>query len=378
MSTRKRSRALEGVETRTTKSGTVRYRGTAYDKSSGRRIKGPWTSSRAEARAWRIDTLAALQAGTLAGNSGATIREASRRFLREIETGTARTRSGDRFKPSAYRSYERAFRLKLNPAVGSVRLGALRRGDVQRLVHRWQGDGESASTIRNSVTALRALFRYSVDRGEVAVNPTREIRLPAAHGARDRVVDPHAARALVAVLDQPERAIWGLAFFAGLRRGEIQALRWDDVDLDAGLVRVRRSWDPKAGVIAPKSKAGTRDVPVFRPLRVILAEHKLGSGGEGLVTGRTASTPFDPSTAFARARRAWSEAGLESVGLHEARHCAASFMIAAGLNVKAISQYMGHASITITLDRYGHLLPGAGAQATKLMDRFFDMAEMAV
>ena len=74
---------------------------------------------------------------------------------------------------------------------------------------------------------------------------------------------------------------------------------------------------------------------------------------------------------IARARKAWGEAEVEPVrGLHAARHTAASLMIAAGVNVKALSEFMGHASITITLDRYGHLLPGSLLQAASLLDAF--------
>ncbi len=90
--------------------------------------------------------------------------------------------------------------------------------------------------------------------------------------------------------------------------------------------------------------------------------------------GRTDGTPFLPSTANERAERAWEAAKLEPVGLHEARHRAASFMIAAGVNIKAVSTFMGQSTITITLDRYGHLLPGSEAEAATLMDAYLASA----
>jgi integrase len=80
--------------------------------------------------------------------------------------------------------------------------------------------------------------------------------------------------------------------------------------------------------------------------------------------------PFDDDAARARAVAAWEAAELDPVGLHEARHTAASLMIAAGVNVKALSEFLGHASITITLDRYGHLLPGSIAEAATLLDAY--------
>jgi integrase len=87
-----------------------------------------------------------------------------------------------------------------------------------------------------------------------------------------------------------------------------------------------------------------------------------------MVFGRSQARPFEPATLAARARKAWEQAGLEPIGLHECRHTYAAFMIAAGVNAKSLSTYMGHSTITITLDRYGHLLPGNEREAAALLD----------
>src|SRR5215213_4466941 len=76
-----------------------------------------------------------------------------------------------------------------------------------------------------------------------------------------------------------------------------------------------------------------------------------------------------------RARTAWREAGLEPIGLHECRHTYAAFMIAAGVNAKSLSAYMGHSSIVVTLDRYGHLMPGDELEAAALLSRFLEPGE---
>jgi integrase len=85
--------------------------------------------------------------------------------------------------------------------------------------------------------------------------------------------------------------------------------------------------------------------------------------------------PFDPGTVLSRARKAWREQGLEPLTLHDCRHTYAAYMIAAGVNTKALSTYMGHASITITIDRYGHLLPGNEREAAGLLDLWRQEAE---
>ncbi len=202
------------------------------------------------------------------------------------------------------------------------------------------------------------------------------VELPAVRGKRDRVVSVEEADALLAALPDEDRAAWATAFFAGLRRGELLALRWEDVDLPAGVLRVERGYDDKAReFIEPKSRAGRRTVPIAAVLREFLIAHRLRSGrGEGLVFGASASDPFDYWTSKRRTERAWKAAGLAAVGMHEARHTFASLMIAAGVNAKALSTYMGHSSVTITYDRYGHLMPGNEEEAAVLLDAYLAKA----
>jgi integrase len=145
-----------------------------------------------------------------------------------------------------------------------------------------------------------------------------------------------------------------------------------DTDGVASTIEVERSYDPVASqYISPKSHAGTRRVPVTQELRIHLAAHRKRLGrGTGLLFGRTATRPFDDRALKIRAEKAWSTAGLMPITLHEARHTYPSLLIAAGVGSKAVSTYMGHASITITLDRYGHLFPGNEAEAAHLLDGY--------
>jgi integrase len=151
-------------------------------------------------------------------------------------------------------------------------------------------------------------------------------------------------------------ALWATAFYAGLRRGELRALRWVDVDL-AG------------GVIDPKSTARRRKVPIAAVLHDYLIEHRLRSS-EGLVFGRDGDTPWATGSISQRANKAWKAAKLTPITLHECRHTFASLMIAAAVNPKALQTFMGHSSITVTLDRYGHLFPGSEGEAAVLLDSY--------
>ncbi|MGH7481432.1 MAG: tyrosine-type recombinase/integrase [Longimicrobiales bacterium] len=327
----------------------------------------------AEARAWRSEAQTAIRRGTLGAPSQTTLREAADAWLEGARAGSIRNRSGDCYKPSVVRGYETSLRLRVLPELGTRKFSEIRRSDVQDVADRLLGQGLDPWTIRNTLMPLRAIYRRAIARGDTAVNPTRGLELPAVRGKRDRIVSPEEAEALLAVLPEGDRALWATALYGGLRRGELQALRWDDVDLANGVIRVERAWDVQEGPIEPKSRAGRRKVPIPAVLRDYLVEHRHGRPGAiGHVFGRPDGKAFDGTTVDARAKAAWRRADLKPITLHEARHAFASLMVAAGVNAKALATYMGHSSVTITLDRYGHLMPGNESEAATLLDAYLD------
>jgi integrase len=327
-----------------------------------------------DALAWRQEAQVALRRGTMRAPTATTLAEAAEEWLPAAETCVVRTRSGDPYKPSALRSYRQALRNKILPKLGHLRLSAVTRNHLQDLVDDLLAEGNAASTIRNAILPVRAIYRRATDGDQVAINPTLKLRLPAVRGKRERTARVDEAAALLSALPDQDRALWATALYAGLRRGELQALDWADIDLDNNLINVVRAWDQKAGPISPKSRAGERRVPIPKTLRQHLLTHRLrqGHAHSGFVFANSHGRPFDPGTILARARKAWRIAAMQPITLHECRHTYAAFMIAAGINAKALSTYMGHTSITVTLDRYGHLLPGNEHQAATALDRWLN------
>lgn len=106
---------------------------------------------------------------------------------------------------------------------------------------------------------LRIIYRRALSLEDVTVNPTTRLNLPAVEGRR--VAAPAEIRALIDALPVAQRALWGTAFYAGLRRGELVALRIADVDLKTNVIHVRRSWDRREAEVDLKSARGLRDVP---------------------------------------------------------------------------------------------------------------------
>ena len=351
------------------------WEASVYLKREGKKVRKTFARE-SEAKAWRSEATTSAAAGKLKSATTLTVAEAAWLWLEAADTGAVRDRAGKVFKPSTLRSYRSALRLRVLPEFGAVRLSEIRRGDVQAFVDRLLGTGCAASTIANTLDPLRAIYRHAVRRELVAVNPTVELELPAADGRRERIASPAEATALLAALPAMDRPLWATAFYGGLRRGELQALRWGDVDLGRSEIHVRRSWDEEAGAIEPKSKAGVRTVPILAVLRDHLDGLKATArpADADLVFGTGPSTPFPASSVSKRARAAFKVSPLRAITLHECRHTFASLLIHAGVNAKAIQTFMGHATIQMTFDQYGHLMPGSRDQARELVDAYLDAA----
>jgi integrase len=335
-------------------------------------------SSLAQARRWRQEAQVALRGRELDAPSPLLLSEAAEQWLDGARRGVVRTRSGERFKPSAIRSYEAALRNVLLPELGHLRLTAITRARIQDLADSLLREGKAPATVANAILPLRAIYRRLVDREQLTLNPTERLSLPRDRGKRDRIAEPGELSALLAALDDSHRVLWATAAYTGLRRGELQALRWETVDLAAGILRVERSWDRVAGLVEPKSRTGRRKVPIPGALVPELVAHlsRQRAGAEFVFEG-PGGRPFDPSNLIRTAKRAWRNAGLKPLGFHEARHTYASLMIAAGVNAKALCSYLGHSSITVTIDRYGHLMPGNEREAAERLDAYLDGARGA-
>ncbi|MGZ6854418.1 MAG: tyrosine-type recombinase/integrase [Mycobacteriaceae bacterium] len=334
---------------------TPGYRAEAYDRITQRRQVKTWPTLKAALR-WREDTRTALRAGTTRITEAMTLQAAWDLFYDGVLKGTVKASGGGDYKPAVVRAYETKWRLYLLPRFGRVAVGELRLVHVQEMIDELVASGAAPKTVRNTVIPLRALYRWAIRRELCTVNPCDNVELPSGEVARDRIADVPEALRLLAAVPERDRAIWACAFFAGLRRGELLALDWSSVDLFGRKLRVSRSYDPGSQqYVAPKTKKGTREVGIPQLLVVHLAAL---NRTEGLVFGPTGLVPFNPAKLHERAYKTWDDAKLRRITLHECRHTYASLMIEAGVNIKKISEYMGHASINITLDRYGHLLPG--------------------
>jgi integrase len=346
------------------------YRAWVYSPRDDKKIRRTFKRE-AEARSWRADALKEVRTGALRAPEPTTLREAWEDWHAGAKAGTVRNRSGDPYKPSAIRAYEQAMRLRVLPELGAVKLASIRRPDLQRYAERLLNSGLSASTVQGTFLPLRAIFRRAISRGDLSVDPCQGLHMPAVRGRRERYASPMEAEALIAALPEADRPIWATAFYTGLRRGELMALTWKNVDLGANVIRVEDGWDHYEGRIPLKTRHARRRVPIPRALRPFLLKQRLAAEHQGFVFG-TADEPVNFRELTKRADRTWKDAGLTRITPHEARHSYASLMIAAGVNAKALSSYMGHSKIAVTFDLYGHLMPGNEEEAAGLLDALLE------
>jgi integrase len=244
-------------------------------------------------------------------------------------------------------------------------------------VDRLAKQGLDGSTIRNAIMPLRVLYKRAKRAGQIPVNPTSDLEFIAPRNKPKRVVAPDDAATRLAALTLPDRAIWATALYAGLRKGELQALSIEDVELFPegrwGLIHVRQTWDKVEGAQEPKSAAGTRTVPIPEQLYEILSSI---DRAEGLILGKDAETPFNYMTLRERTERVWRKAGLEhsNLQLHEGRHSYKTFLEATEIRDSRIDRYMGHANHTVQA-RYSHQLDAKYLDDAQALSEYLRLAD---
>jgi integrase len=338
----------------------------------------------AAADRWLID--ARKSSTRVPARRAPTLRDAKEEWFKGARSGAIRTRRGGRFRDGTLRVYENSYDRFLDDELGSVRIDQISRGDLNKLARRLTARPLAASTVRNAFASLRVILRVAVSDDDLDTNVTRGMELPSGTGRRMRFLTLDEISRFLNALDEKDRALWATAFFAGLRRGELMALRWEHIDLGSGAIHVRKSFDPHAGVENdPKSRAGRRSIGICAELREHLAQHRARAGARprgyvfcrsavaGVYRPGTASQPFSADTHGKRTTKAAIAAGLAPFTLHDGRHTFASLMIAAMVkanewNPKALQAILGHESIQQTYDRYGHLWPGTEQQLSRMLD----------
>jgi integrase len=222
--------------------------------------------------------------------------------------------------------------------------------------------GATVQTVNRTLRTMKAVLFFAMERELVERNVMQRFR-PFEGGKDERHVSRDAyseteVHAIIAAAKPHERAMIGLLTLAGLRPGEVYALDWSAVDLEAGCLRVVRSWDHRGGqFVTPKTKAGDRIVPLSGWLVAELRAHRERGGGTELVFPNANGKPMDPSNVR---RDIWvplkKRAGVRNLDLYSLRHTFASFGRTAGESAFNVARMLGDARSTLVDQRYAHTM----------------------
>ena len=353
-----------------------RYYGVVWDARARKTRKTRRFARVLEARNARSDLVMALRNGIAAEALGPKLGEARTQFVEAAGEGVALNKWGRRYRRRAVQDLESALR-QVPDDLARRRMRDVGRGDLQRMVDDMTRRGLSGSRVRSVVNALRSLYRWAQDRELVVNNPAELVRLPAMDAKpRDRVAAPAEFAALLAPLSLDEALLYALAAYGTARHQEIRTLDWAHVDLQLRAIELAADEEGR------KPGGSWRVVPLVKPLAAMLMRQWIAQGrpGEGKVCPPkrpSKSGLLAVSFVQKRVHARWVELGMEPIGLHEARHTAATWLDHAGVSPKVASMLMGHktpeyqpGAAAITLQRYTHTLPGELERARDLLDAF--------
>jgi integrase len=292
----------------------------------------------------------------------------------------------DTVKATTFERYEQIARLHLKPALGRVKLKALTPAHVRGLYREKLEAGSSARTVRYVHTTLHKALKQAVLDGLIPRNVTESVKPPQPSREEMCPLTPEQAKHLLQVahesVDRLE-ALYVLAIHTGLRQGELLGLKWDDVDLEDGSLQVRRTLTiTKDGPVftSPKTTGSRRSVKLTSNAVEVLKHHLERQLGEidrvgslwsenGLIFASESGEPINRHNLTRRSfKPLLKRAGLPQIRFHDLRHTCATLLLTRNVNVKIVSEMLGHSTIAITLDTYSHVLPNMRDQAAAAME----------
>jgi integrase len=274
-----------------------------------------------------------------------------------------------KLKASAYQEYESVTRLHLIPAFGDLRLEELGPDRIQSYVASRLTDGLASRTVDNHLIVLKRILGVAVDYGLIAENPVNFVARPRVERAEMKFLTPSQLRELIEATEPSWRLLIAMAGLCGLRKGEILALEWSDLDLEAMTVAITKSM--RAGVTSsPKTRSSIGQIPLPETLSSYIAQRRRQAGGHKLVFCRRDGRPLSDSLPNRVLDRALIAAHLPSIRFHDLRHSWAVAHLRAGTDIKTLAALGRWSSPMTLLQVYAHVIPAIGGDAVRRFDEF--------
>lgn len=318
--------------------------------------------TRRQAEQLLADRLRSINSGPHRPNSSRSLRDYAETFWLPTVLPT--------LKYSTKKYYQYMLRVHVYPAFGDLQLRLITRDAVQGFLSLKLRSGLSWRTVKG----LRTLFGTVMAAAEadelVPGNPVRKTRFPRRGPGRPRApIAPEKIQELLAALPEPSGSLAKLLVFTGLRIGELLALRWRDVDLEHGVLRVTQSVY-EGHFDEPKSQRSRRSVPLgAKSIEILSARRPTGVNPDALVFSTEAGTPFDRHNLVNRQLKpTCKKLGLTGAGWHWLRHANATLLDSVGTPLGTVQALLGHSSSEITREVYLHSIPADAKAAVQKVE----------
>ena len=289
-----------------------------------------------------------------------------------------------RVRPRTYEGYADHVRIHIGPQLGRIRLAKLSPEHVESFLNRKLAEGLAPRTVRYMHAVLRIALGQAVKRELLPRNVSALVDPPREERKEVQPLTPDQARSLLSAVEGERlEALYSVALAVGLRKGEALGLRWKDVDLDKGTIRVQGALqriNGKLQRVEPKTNSSRRTIALpeyvvgsMRKHRARQLQDRLLAGSKwherGLVFTTTVGTPLDGRNITRHFQRILADAGLPRKRFHDLRHTCASLLLVQGVHPRVVMDTLGHSQMSTTMDIYSHVMPALQRDAAAQMHR---------
>lgn len=278
--------------------------------------------------------------------------------------------------------YKNYLQGRIIPSLGEYPLSKLTTMQLQAYVNSLSDEGLSSSTIKKIHEIIRNSLGHAVDFELLSKNPSLKVKLPKSN-KKEMIVwsEEELNKFLSKAKEVDYFIVFFLALTTGMRQGEILGLRWKDIDFEKGLINIKQtlSHDGKEFISGAKTKSSQRAIKLSestlkvlkqRKLTVTKDKHSLGSlyRDFDLVACSHHGTPLNPANVGRTLNKLIKTADVPKIRFHDLRHTHATLLLSKGMNIKIISERLGHSNIKVTLDTYSHVLPSMQEEVAQKLD----------
>jgi integrase len=361
----------------------IQDRGKSVDRRWRARYRAADGRERSKAFTRRVDADRWLRDQVSSLDRGEWVDPVRSRLTFEAFVPTWRSWADGALRPTTHALNVGVLEGRLLPRFGAMPLGRISADDVRAMMADAVAEGRSSSSVRRHVLVLRSVLGLAVEHQRLVVNVAATVRLPAERAREMRTLEHGQVIAIVEAHPEWYRPLVWTAAYTGLRWGELAGLAVDRLDLLHNTIRVDRTLVDVKGQLSfgpPKTKSGARTLTIPKTVAEVLEPHLASEPVQE--SGLVFPTPSGKPMRRNNFGKVWRQAvkgsdkrrgvfygtDLETLVFHELRHTAASLSIAAGAHPLTIKERLGHSSISVTMDRYGHLLPAQDEALAEALD----------